>query len=158
MYYFMYYITFKVALSGIGIIRVFNLIYYIIIVFYAWTFWSPADLFTRWGIDLFSPPDPFYRYFRSGDRFISPPDLFRGDGIPRNTGRSEVISARNAPLEKACRFEKAKEEESGRCIKEMQRIVEWTEGAFQREGPLKATDGDCAIAVLLRGIKNSKAY
>jgi len=38
MYYFMYYITFKVALSGIGIIRVFNLIYYNIIVFYACTF------------------------------------------------------------------------------------------------------------------------
>ena len=36
MYYFMYYITFKVALpvSGLGIIRIFNLIY-IIIVFYA---------------------------------------------------------------------------------------------------------------------------
>ena len=32
----------------------------------------PGDLFTRWGIDLFSPPDLFYRYFRSGDRFIGP--------------------------------------------------------------------------------------
>ena len=93
-----------------------------------------------------------------GIDLLVPRTSLGGDGIPRNTGRSEVISARNAPLEKACRFEKAKEEESGRCIKEMQRIVEWTEGAFQREGPLKATDGDCAIAVLLRGIKNSKAY
>jgi len=29
-------------------------------------FWSRGDLFTRWWIDWFSPPDPFYRYFRSG--------------------------------------------------------------------------------------------
>ena len=66
MYFFMYYITIKIALpvSGLGIIRIFNLIC-IIIVFYACTFWSPGNLFTRLGIDLFSPPNPFYRYFRS---------------------------------------------------------------------------------------------
>src|SRR6218665_3302627 len=33
----------------------------------------PADLFTRWGIDLFSPPDPFYRYFWSGGSIYSSP-------------------------------------------------------------------------------------
>jgi len=39
MYFFMYYITIKVALPvpGLGIIRIFNLIY-IIIVFHACTF------------------------------------------------------------------------------------------------------------------------
>src|SRR6218665_721329 len=43
-----------------------TLYYIIIIVFYACEFGSFGDLFTQWGIDLFSPPDPFYRYFRSG--------------------------------------------------------------------------------------------
>jgi len=34
----------------------FLLYYIIIIVFYACKFWSAGDLFTRWVIDLFSPP------------------------------------------------------------------------------------------------------
>src|SRR6218665_970467 len=32
------------------------------------------------------PPDPFYRYFRSGDRLSGPPDRLRGERIPRDTG------------------------------------------------------------------------
>jgi len=44
----------------------FQLYYIILILFYACEFWSSGDLFTRWGIDLFSPPDLFYRYIRSG--------------------------------------------------------------------------------------------
>ena len=44
-------------------------------------YWTliPGDLFTRWGIYLFSPPGSSYRYFRSGAiNLFWPPDSFRG--------------------------------------------------------------------------------
>src|SRR6218665_41615 len=47
----------------------------------------PADLFTRWGIDLFSPPGSVLPVFSvRGSIYWFPQDRFRGDRIPRDTG------------------------------------------------------------------------
>jgi len=93
MYYVMYYITFKVAIpvSGLGIIRIFNLIY-IIIVFYACRlrFDPPRIYLHDGGTDLFSLPDPFYRYFWSGGSIYWSPGPFYGDRIPRDTGEMKA--------------------------------------------------------------------
>ena len=87
MYFFIYYITIKVALpvSGLRIIRIFNYTYYnSILCLYILI---PADLFIPWGIDLFSRPRiSSTGIFGPEDRFIGPPDRFRGDRIPRDTG------------------------------------------------------------------------
>src|SRR6218665_84049 len=74
----MYYITLKVALSGIGIIRVFNLVYYNSILFY------PPRICLPDGRSIcLVPQDPFSRYFRSGGiDLLVPPDRFRGDRTP----------------------------------------------------------------------------
>ena len=60
-----------------------TLYYIIIIVFYACEFGSFGDLFTQWGIDLFSPPDPFYRYsFGPGEIDLLVPRIALGGSNP----------------------------------------------------------------------------
>ena len=51
----------------------------------------PAELFTRWGIDLFSPPGSVLPVFLvRGIDLLLPPDRFRGDQIPRDTGNAFI--------------------------------------------------------------------
>ena len=75
MYYFMYYITFKIALpvSGLGIMRIFNLIYYNSILCLYILIPRGSVYSTRWGIDLFSPRIRSTGIFGTGNRFIGPP-------------------------------------------------------------------------------------
>ena len=51
----------------------------------------PADLFTRWGIDFFSPPGSVLPVFYvRGIDLLVPPDRFRGDRIPHDTCQYNV--------------------------------------------------------------------
>ena len=88
----MYYVTFKVALSvsGLGIIR-------ILILFYACTFWSPADPFTQWEIDFLVPQDPFYRYFRSRGIDLLVPRTALGGTESHVRGTGVVMICRRSP-------------------------------------------------------------
>jgi len=53
------------------------------------------DLFTRWGIDLFSPLGSILPVFSVwGIDFLVPQDSFRRDRIPRDTGRQELCVPR----------------------------------------------------------------
>src|SRR6218665_3675913 len=56
----------------------------------------PADLFTGWGIDLFSPPGSVLPVFSVRGSIYWSPDRFRGARIPRDTG---VTGQNIAPAE-----------------------------------------------------------